>query len=383
MKWLSRRIARMRTGMAIALAGFLAGPAACPSAASADWTWPMRGRVITPYLNDNSKPYAGGMHRGIDIAAPVGTTVVAAYAGSVTYAAPLGRSGLTVAIRTSDGRHLTSYLHLSTIGVGKGDSVAAGEKVGELGTSGTRSASEPHLHFGVRLADSDHFYIDPLTLLPPLGGDTTQPPLEPVVAPAPAHAQPAPVPLAKPVAAPVRAMRPAGAIRPFPAVRPIPAARSIPTGRSIPAVRPLPASSFPAKPVEIPRTLRGIPESSPPRATLPVLRGQPAAAAPGLPRNERSAPRSRVLPKVQRSPDLDPSAPVPLPSGPLDPDTDWGRVIAVLGLMLVVLAGARRRAPRLLASLLLRARLRGKRADQSPAPRHSKAPASVPLSQMS
>ena len=62
------------------------------------WTWPVEGRVITPYSNDNSQPYAGGMHRGIDIAAPVGTPVRAAHGGEVTYAGPLGSAGLTVAL---------------------------------------------------------------------------------------------------------------------------------------------------------------------------------------------------------------------------------------------------------------------------------------------
>ena len=44
---------------------------------------------MTLYSNDDANPYAGGMHRGIDIAAPAGTAVVAARAGGATYA---GRS---------------------------------------------------------------------------------------------------------------------------------------------------------------------------------------------------------------------------------------------------------------------------------------------------
>ena len=39
------------------------------------------------------------MHRGIDIAADVGTTVVAAREGTVTYAGPLGSAGNVVAVR--------------------------------------------------------------------------------------------------------------------------------------------------------------------------------------------------------------------------------------------------------------------------------------------
>ena len=48
--------------------------------ANAGWTWPVDGEVITPYRN-GSDPYAPGQHRGIDIAAPVGTAVRAAAAG--------------------------------------------------------------------------------------------------------------------------------------------------------------------------------------------------------------------------------------------------------------------------------------------------------------
>src|SRR3954470_15495817 len=59
--------------------------------ADAAWVWPVSGEVITPYRN-GTDPYANGQHRGIDIAAPFGTPVVAAAGGDVR---PLRRhSGL-------------------------------------------------------------------------------------------------------------------------------------------------------------------------------------------------------------------------------------------------------------------------------------------------
>src|SRR5947208_12349432 len=94
---------------------------AVPATAADDWTWPVRGQVLTRYSNDNSRPYAAGMHRGIDVEAAVGTAVVAARSGVVTFAGPLGSSGLTVAIRTYDGRYATSALHLSAITVARSD----------------------------------------------------------------------------------------------------------------------------------------------------------------------------------------------------------------------------------------------------------------------
>src|SRR3954447_25057172 len=107
---------------------FLLSLALAPPASAADWIWPVRGEVITPYRN-GTDPYAAGQHRGIDIASPVGTRVVAATRGSVTFAGVAGSSGLTVAIRTADGRFDTSYLHLSSLSVHDGDSVAAGQRV--------------------------------------------------------------------------------------------------------------------------------------------------------------------------------------------------------------------------------------------------------------
>ena len=178
----------MRWSIAAAAAALVGLLVTAPPARAADeWSWPVRGRVVTPYVNDNARPYAGGMHRGIDIAAGVGTPVVASHAGTVTFAGALGSSGNVVAVRGDDGRYVASYLHLSVVSVERGAHVGMGARVGEVGTTGRRSVPEPHLHFGVRLADVEDHYVDPLSLLPPSG--VSEP------------AAPAPVPLAVPVRA--------------------------------------------------------------------------------------------------------------------------------------------------------------------------------------
>jgi hypothetical protein len=166
------------------------------ASAAGGWTWPVRGPVITSYLN-GADPYASGQHRGVDIGAPVGTPVVAATGGTITFAGVVGSSGLVVSERSADGRFDLSYLHLSTASVRLGDAVAAGARVGAVGTTGRRSAAAPHLHFGVREAGDRSAYRDPLDFLapPPAGGR-----------PEPA---PAPVPVGDPVAAdPVPAAQP-------------------------------------------------------------------------------------------------------------------------------------------------------------------------------
>jgi hypothetical protein len=52
------------------------------------------------------------------------------------------------------------------VSVSRGDRVRLGARLGEVGMTGRRSVAEPHLHFGVRLADKDNRYLDPLSLLP-------------------------------------------------------------------------------------------------------------------------------------------------------------------------------------------------------------------------
>ena len=75
--------------LVLTLAVLLAAGLASPAAAAAAWVWPVDGDVITPYRN-GTDPYATGQHRGIDIAAPVGTPIVAAAGGDVRFAGTAG-----------------------------------------------------------------------------------------------------------------------------------------------------------------------------------------------------------------------------------------------------------------------------------------------------
>jgi hypothetical protein len=180
---------------AVAVVAFLA--AAAP--ANAEWVWPLRGPVITTYRNGDD-PYAGGQHRGIDIAGPVGAPVVAAAGGEVRFAGTAGSSGLTVSVRTADGFD-TSYLHLSSVSVRAGEVVSSGAALGVVGMTGSRSTSEPHLHFGVREAGARHAYLNPLDVLPPpapAAPDAPHPAPSPVPVPTPAAPAPAPAPAGEP-----------------------------------------------------------------------------------------------------------------------------------------------------------------------------------------
>jgi len=308
--------------------------------AQASWVWPVKGEVITQYRN-GSDPYAGGQHRGIDIAAPVGTPVVAAAGGEVRFAGTAGSSGLTVSVRTGDG-YDSSYLHLSALAVRAGAHVSAGERLGAVGTSGTRSAVQPHLHFGVREAGTRHAYLDPLVLLPPA---TAPPPSEapkpaPAPAPAPLAPRPAPAPTGapRPAPAPGRAPRPApapkGAPRPVPAPRgaprPVPAPGRVPRRLPAPAPRLAPAPKGALRPGPAPT---GAPRLAPGPSTAP---------APGHAPRSRPAPTGapRPLPTSHAGPlhELPPrDAPSPLPSRARPaqssgPDIGWA--LACAGLLL-------------------------------------------------
>ncbi|HET9672279.1 MAG TPA: M23 family metallopeptidase [Actinomycetota bacterium] len=134
-----------------------------PGPARADpggWTWPVAGPVIRGFDPPDS-PFGSG-HRGIDIAAAVGTPVLAAESGVVAFAGPVGgRLFLTI----DHGAGLEStYSWLDALAVRRGDDVQAGDVVAWSGT-GHVGVEPAHLHFGVRL---DDVYVDPMAYLGPI-----------------------------------------------------------------------------------------------------------------------------------------------------------------------------------------------------------------------
>ncbi|HEX6583770.1 MAG TPA: peptidoglycan DD-metalloendopeptidase family protein [Thermoleophilaceae bacterium] len=299
------------------------GPAVLglPAPAHASWTWPVRGDVITPYRN-GSDPYAAGQHRGIDIRAAVGTPVLAAAAGEVRFAGTAGSSGLTVSVRTGDGFD-SSYLHLSSLAVRADEHVSAGERLGAVGTTGERSAAEPHLHFGVREAGSRHGYLDPLSLLPPPPAPpgAPHPAPEPAPAPAPLAPRPAPAPAPAPGRVPRPAPTPGRAPRPVPAPTPGRAPRSAP-GR-MPRSAPGHAPRLAPTPVRAPR-LAPTPGRAPRPAPSP-------GRAPGLAPTPGLAPRP--APTADDGLPLA-SSPAPDTARPSSGGPDIGWALACAGLLL-------------------------------------------------
>jgi murein DD-endopeptidase MepM/ murein hydrolase activator NlpD len=188
---------------AAALSALLPAPAMAET-----WTWPVRGNVVTAYVNAGG-PYAPGQHRGVDVSASTGTPVVAATGGHIRFVGTVGSSGLTVSVRTADGRFDTSYLHLATATVRAGQAIGRGDAIGSVGTTGRGSTATPHLHFGVRDAGTRR-YRDPLDFLPPLPGIHDAPRAVPVAVRGPVRVGPAPQPV-QPHRFPIVERRPAAA----------------------------------------------------------------------------------------------------------------------------------------------------------------------------
>ena len=85
----------------------------------------------------------GRLHKGLDIAAPIGTPIRAPQAGEVISSGPARGFGLWVRVRHADGS-VTTYGHINRTLVRVGQQVAAGDTIAEVGNRG--QSTGPHLH---------------------------------------------------------------------------------------------------------------------------------------------------------------------------------------------------------------------------------------------
>ena len=103
---------------------------------------------VSSYYGYRLHPVSGAKdyHMGIDIAVPVGTDILAAQDGRVTYAGYNGNYGYVVAIENNDGL-VTKYAHCDSLLVSVGQEVKTGNIIAKSGNTGV--STEPHLHFEV------------------------------------------------------------------------------------------------------------------------------------------------------------------------------------------------------------------------------------------
>ena len=117
--------------------------------------WPVHGPVTSCFCMR-----WGRMHEGIDIAVDYGTPIHAAKGGTVIYAGWIDGYGNIIVIDHGGG-FSTAYAHQSRLGASEGQSVAQGDVIGYVGSTG--HSTGPHLHFETRVNGSPQ---DPMRYLP-------------------------------------------------------------------------------------------------------------------------------------------------------------------------------------------------------------------------
>lgn len=124
------------------------------------WPCPSSTRVTSDYGTRLSPTQgASSNHKGLDIGASYGASIVAAADGTVSYAGYNNGMGNYVMISHGSGLY-TVYGHASALLVSTGDKVTAGQTIAQVGSTGISTGN--HLHFGVSLNGS---YVSPWNYL--------------------------------------------------------------------------------------------------------------------------------------------------------------------------------------------------------------------------
>jgi hypothetical protein len=125
------------------------GTGAAASFGTGAIAWPMPAGTYR--LSSGYGPRGNEFHRGIDLAAPIGTPYYAAADGDVTEARPSTGFGFVIVVRHIINGQIVDtvygHSHISTFKVKKGDRVKAGDQLAVVGNQG--QATGPHLHFEV------------------------------------------------------------------------------------------------------------------------------------------------------------------------------------------------------------------------------------------
>ena len=116
-----------------------------------DWRWPVKGKLIQKFNKQNN---------GIDISAKEGTAIKATSAGKVVYAGSGLRGYGNLLIIKHNATYFSAYAHNRRLLVTEGATVKTGEKIAEVGSTGT---NQTKLHFEIR---KDGNPVDPLKYLP-------------------------------------------------------------------------------------------------------------------------------------------------------------------------------------------------------------------------
>jgi len=118
------------------------------------WSWPSKGSILRRFDG------ATTLNKGIDIGGKLGEPVLAAANGEVVYAGSGLRGYGKLLILRHNELFLSAYAHNNRLLVKEGDFVKAGQKIADMGSSGTNGVK---LHFEIRRDGSPE---DPMKYLP-------------------------------------------------------------------------------------------------------------------------------------------------------------------------------------------------------------------------
>ena len=124
------------------------------------WPAPSYTRITSEYgwrIHPTLK--VNKFHNGVDMGAPGGSPILAAYDGEVAQAGYSSTMGNYIYLNHGSGL-VTIYMHASKLYVTKGQVVSKGDKIAAVGTTGRSTGN--HLHFGVRLNGE---YVSPWNYL--------------------------------------------------------------------------------------------------------------------------------------------------------------------------------------------------------------------------
>lgn len=158
-------VTRPQDNAVLDLFGTSAAPAAAPLAAGrVAHAWPLppsAKQTFTSGFGARKDPFSGkpGFHGGVDIAAAVGTPVLASADGVVTKVENGARYGKYISVKHRDGTE-SSYGHLSAQSVRVGQQVRQGQQLGALGSTGRSTG--PHLDY--RISRGGQLF-NPMTVL--------------------------------------------------------------------------------------------------------------------------------------------------------------------------------------------------------------------------
>lgn len=118
------------------------------------WRWPVKGSLLSRFAANDP------LRKGVDIAGQKGDSVLAAANGTVIYAGDALRGYGKLLIVKHNEEFLSAYAHNHKLLVEEGSEVKAGQRIAELGSSGT---NRNKLHFEIRRNGQP---VDPLAYLP-------------------------------------------------------------------------------------------------------------------------------------------------------------------------------------------------------------------------